>query len=56
MTPIEFIKENNLEWQLSFSRSINSTLFGYKRAFFEKYKEFFDAIMGNTKKSLMDAV
>ena len=32
MTPIEFIKENNLEWQPSFSRSINSTLFGYRGA------------------------
>gem|GEM_PF-300846 len=32
MTPIDFIKENNLEWQPSFSRSINSTLFGYRGA------------------------
>ena len=32
MTPIEFIKENNLEWQPSFSRNINSTLFGYRGA------------------------
>ena len=32
MTPIDFIKQNNLEWQPSFSRSINSTLFGYRGA------------------------
>ena len=32
MTPIDFIKENNLEWQPSFSRSINSTLLGYRGA------------------------
>ncbi|MGB5918032.1 hypothetical protein [Arcobacter sp.] len=32
MTPIEYIKENNLEWQPSFSGSINSTLLGYRGA------------------------
>ena len=32
MTPIDFIKENKLEWQPSFCRNINSTLFGYRGA------------------------
>ncbi|WP_419764187.1 MAG: hypothetical protein ACNI28_10425 [Arcobacter sp.] len=32
MTPIEYIKENNLEWQPSFSGSITSTLHGYRGA------------------------
>ena len=32
MTPIDFIKENKLEWQPSFCRNINSTLLGYRGA------------------------
>ena len=32
MTPIDFIKENKLEWQPSFCRNINDTLFGYRGA------------------------
>ena len=32
MTPIEYIKENSLEWQPSFSGDITSTLFGYRGA------------------------
>jgi len=32
MTPVDFIKENKLEWQPSFCRDINSTLFGYRGA------------------------
>ena len=32
MTPIDFIKENKLEWQPSFCRNINSALFGYRGA------------------------
>lgn len=32
MTPIEYIKENNLEWQPSFSGNITPTLLGYRGA------------------------
>jgi hypothetical protein len=32
MTPINFIKENKLEWQPSFCGKINDTLFGYRGA------------------------
>ena len=32
MTPIEYIKENNLEWQPSFSGNITSSLHGYRGA------------------------
>ncbi|QKF66332.1 hypothetical protein AVENP_0772 [Arcobacter venerupis] len=32
MTPIDYIKENHLEWQPSFSREINNALFGYRGA------------------------
>jgi len=32
MTPIEYIKENNLEWQPSFSGNITSSLYGYRGA------------------------
>lgn len=32
MTPIDFIKENKLEWQPSFCRNINDILFGYRGA------------------------
>lgn len=32
MTPIEYIKENDLAWQPSFSGEINSELYGYRGA------------------------
>ena len=32
MTPIEYIKENDLAWQPSFSGEITSTLYGYRGA------------------------
>jgi len=32
MTPIEYIKENNLEWQPSFSGNVTSSLYGYRGA------------------------
>lgn len=33
MTPIEYIKENNLAWQPSFSGDITSSFYGYKGSF-----------------------
>lgn len=32
MTPMDFIKESKLEWQPSFCRNINDSLFGYRGA------------------------